>query len=216
MALIEMRQITHRYSKNDAFILKDFSLSVEAGQHLAITGPSGSGKSTLLSILALLLRPEAGSYLLNGTATERLGESQRAKTRLTQIGLVVQDYALLNDQSALDNVMTPLLIQGHMRKKEAVQRARVALEDVGLEEFASKKAGRLSGGQRQRVAIARALIGNPAVILADEPTAQLDGGTARMITELLLRRTSGGTALIFATHDLSLTEGFDQVVQLRS
>lgn len=216
MALIEMRQITHRYSKNDAFIFKDFSLSIEAGQHLAITGPSGSGKSTLLSILALLLRPEAGSYLLNGTATERLGESQRAKTRLTQIGLVVQDYALLNDQSALDNVMTPLLIQGHMRKKEAVQRARAALEDVGLEEFASKKAGRLSGGQRQRVAIARALMGNPAVILADEPTAQLDGGTARMITELLLRRTSGGTALIFATHDLSLTEGFDQVVQLRS
>ena len=132
MALIEMRQITHRYSKNDAFILKDFSLSVEAGQHLAITGPSGSGKSTLLSILR------------------------------------------------------------------------------------QKKPGQLSGGQRQRVAIARALMGNPAVILADEPTAQLDGGTARMITELLLRRTSGGTALIFATHDLSLTEGFDQVVQLRS
>ncbi|HIS99116.1 MAG TPA: ATP-binding cassette domain-containing protein [Candidatus Faecaligallichristensenella faecipullorum] len=216
MALIEMRQITHRYSKNDAFILKDFSLSVEAGQHLAITGPSGSGKSTLLSILALLLRPEAGSYILDEQSTERFGGRQRAETRLRKIGLVVQDYALLSDQSALDNVMTPLLLMGGMRRKEIIERARAGLKDVGLEEFASRKAGQLSGGQRQRVAIARALIGNPAVILADEPTAQLDGGTARMITELLLRRTSGGTALIFATHDLSLTEGFDHVVQLRS
>ena len=215
MALIEMRQITHRYSKTDAYILKDFSISVERGQHLALTGPSGSGKSTLLSILALLLRPESGSYLLNGTATELLGHRQRAKMRLTQIGLVVQDYALLNDQSALNNVMTPLLIRGEISKNEAIERSREALKDVGLEEFAFQKAGHLSGGQRQRVAIARALVGKPTVILADEPTAQLDGGTARMITELLLQKTSGKTTLIFATHDLTLTEGFDQIVHLR-
>lgn len=215
MAFIEMRQITHRYSRNDAFIFKDFSLSIEAGQHLAITGPSGSGKSTLLSILALLLRPEAGSYSLDGQPTERFSGHQRAETRLRKIGLVVQDYALLSDQSALDNVMTPLLLMGGMRKKEAVEQARTALKDVGLEEFASRKAGQLSGGQRQRVAIARALIGNPAVVLADEPTAQLDGGTAKIITELLLQRTGSGRILIFATHDLSLTEGFDQIIRLR-
>lgn len=215
MAMIELKNIMHKYQNQDEYVLDDLSITVNSGESMAIVGPSGSGKSTLLHILALLLKPTSGEYYLNGINTSCLNASKRANTRLTTIGMVVQDYALLPDRTALDNVITPLLILGGFNKKQIREMGLEALNELGVAPVANKKAGQLSGGQRQRIAIARALITKPSIVLADEPTAQLDNRNAHLVTELLQTKKRPEVSLVFATHDTSLIKEFDSILQLR-
>lgn len=215
MAMIELKNITHKYQSQDEYVLDNLSITVNSGESMAIVGPSGSGKSTILHILALLLKPTFGEYYLNGINTSCLNALKRANTRLTTIGMVVQDYALLPDRTALDNVITPLLILGGFNKKQIKEMGLEALNELGVAPVANKKVGQLSGGQRQRIAIARALITKPSIVLADEPTAQLDDRNAHLVTELLQTKKRPEVSLVFATHDTSLTKEFDSILQLR-
>lgn len=213
MPIIRAENIGHAYdSKN--YVLKDISILLEAGNALAVTGVSGSGKTTLLNILALLMHPTCGEYTFLDANASKLSESARAQMRLKNIGLIRQDLALLPDRSALENVMVPLLLMGKAKKKEMLDRGKEALDCVGILQQADARIGKLSGGQRQRVAIARALVTKPKLILADEPTAQLDADNARAVVELLRKVTRSDATLILSTHDLSLLSSFEKRLNL--
>ncbi|MDR0480716.1 MAG: ABC transporter ATP-binding protein [Gallionellaceae bacterium] len=191
-------------AKQPLAVLDRVSLTIGRGESCAIVGSSGSGKSTLLNILGLLDRPASGRILLNGQDMTRADADQRAYFRNQLIGFVFQSYNLLPRLSALDNVALPLLYRG-CPHAEAVQRAREQLERFGLGGRSSHRPAELSGGQKQRVAIARGLVGTPALILADEPTGNLDSVAAREVMDILLRlnRTEGVT-LVMVTHDSKL------------
>ena len=214
MAIVKALNIGHSYD-GKLYVLNDISFELNAGQTLVITGPSGSGKSTIMNLLAMLMKPTKGALSFQNVDIATLNETQRTKMRLANIGMVRQDLALLPDRSALENVTVPLLLMGKIDKKEIVQRGQSILERVGLEAQIHSKSGQMSGGERQRLAIARALISNPKLILADEPTAQLDEANAHRIKELLIHMTEKNAALVFATHDMSLVDSFDQRLQLR-
>ena len=185
-------------------VLRGIDLEVRAGDFLAIMGPSGSGKSTLMSILGLLGRPTSGSYHLDGRDVFTLGDDALSSLRNSRIGFVFQSFNLMSHLSALENVGVPLIYRG-VTLHEARRRARAMLEKVGLGDRTGHTPGQLSGGQKQRVAIARALVGEPAVILADEPTGALDGATAedvlRLLTEL---NASDGITIVVITHDTTV------------
>jgi putative ABC transport system ATP-binding protein len=192
------------------------SLAVRAGEVVAVTGPSGSGKSTLLFLLAGLDEPDAGSVRLSDVDWRSLRGAARDEFRRRQCGFVAQGSTLLPPATAAENVEVPLLLAG---RPPEVRRARVAevLEQVGLAGEGSKLPDQLSGGQQQRVAIARALVGGPAVVLADEPTASLDSGTAEVVTRLLVRLARGtGAAVVLVTHDPAVAAHGDRTVRLRS
>ena len=212
--LVKVTNLYHTYDGRTP-VLSDVSFELHPGRALAVTGPSGCGKSTLMNCLALLTRPTGGRIMLENIDVTTLSESKRARMRLCEIGLIRQDLALLPHRSALENVIVPLLLKGGMSKREMLDRGRESLTAVGLETQIDSQVGRMSGGQRQRVAIARAVISNPKLILADEPTAQLDADNAQRITELLLQLTVGQSALVFATHDINLLSSFEQQLQLR-
>ncbi|HTY25196.1 MAG TPA: ABC transporter ATP-binding protein [Desulfomonilaceae bacterium] len=195
-------------------VLKGINLTVGYGESMAVTGPSGVGKSTLMHILGLLDRPVSGRIMLDGVDVFQLGDTERARVRNRRVGFVFQFFQLLPEFSALENVIMPGLIAGQ-REVDLEQRATAILEEVGLADRASHRPGELSGGEQQRVAIARALIMNPDVLLADEPTGNLDPETGQEI-EVLLRNLNllRKTTLIVVTHKESLAKAMSRRVGL--
>ncbi|MPN21539.1 putative ABC transporter ATP-binding protein YknY [bioreactor metagenome] len=202
MAQIELAGIERTFTLGDSRVhaLRNIELAVSAGEYLAIMGPSGSGKSTLLNLLGLLDRPDAGHYRLEGRDVTALSGDEQAAVRRDRIGFVFQSFHLVPRLSAAENIALPLMLSG-MPPAERDARVARALHDFGLESRARHRPEELSGGQRQRVAIARATIMQPAMLLADEPTGNLDRHTGQEVTELLEALNAGGTTLIVVTHD---------------
>lgn len=201
--MIQLESICKTYGSGEGrvCVLKDVSLCVKAGELCAIMGPSGSGKSTLLNILGLLDQPTSGRYNLEGTDIQNADANTLADLRNEKIGFIFQSFHLLPRLSALDNVAHPLLYQG-LGKAERRKRAATQLKQVGLKDRAHHRPDELSGGQHQRVAIARALVGSPSLILADEPTGNLDSASATEIMDLIKQLNSSlGVTTIIITHD---------------
>jgi lipoprotein-releasing system ATP-binding protein len=205
---------TFRQGERELHVLRGVDLAVAPGEMAALVGPSGSGKSTLLHIAGLLERPDEGEVTIAGEAVGRLGDDQRSKLRRKALGFVYQYHHLLPEFSALENVIVPQMIAGRP-KREARQHARTLLETVGLAERLEHRPARLSGGEQQRVAIARALANGPIVLLADEPTGNLDPETAARVFGMLremVRQTR--VAALIATHNLELARSMDRVLRL--
>ena len=200
--MIRLENITKTYEKHGQTLraLEDVSLHVPKGDFLAITGPSGSGKTTLMNILGCLDRPTTGKYLLEGTTVEGLGGAAAADIRNRKIGFIFQSFNLIGSMSALENVELPLVLRGESRKSRR-QKALEALARVGLQDRAGHRPAELSGGQQQRVAIARVLAAQPPLILADEPTGNLDGVTSREILSILRQLHGEGQTIVMITHD---------------
>lgn len=193
--------------------LKNINLEINYGEYAAILGPSGSGKSTLMQIIGCLLTPTSGDYILSGRNVSKLKRNELAKVRNHQIGFVFQSFNLLAQVSLLDNVALPLLYQG-MSTSERHARAKVLLEKLGLGEHLNHLPNELSGGQQQRVAIARALVNDPEVILADEPTGNLDSKSGQDVVNLFEQFSSQGKTVILVTHDLKLAERAKRVIEI--
>jgi putative ABC transport system ATP-binding protein len=194
--------------------LTGIDLIVGAGETVAITGASGAGKSTLLSILGTLERPTSGTVRIAGTDTSALSDGQLSEVRATRLGFVFQQFFLLEQLSVLDNVATGLLYRG-LPLRSRRERAAEALYEVGLAARIGHRAGQLSGGERQRVAIARAIVGRPAVLLADEPTGNLDSATGAGITELLAGLAGERTTVVLITHNVDVAAAMGRQVHLR-
>ena len=196
-------------------ILRGVSLVIEPGQIVALTGPSGAGKSTLLQIAGLLERPTVGDVLVGGQSCHGLGDDARTEMRRDRLGFVYQYHHLLPEFSALENIMLPQMIAG-LTKQVAAERARELLSMVGLEARASHRPARLSGGEQQRVAMARGLANAPSVLIADEPTGNLDQHTADAVfNSLLLIVRETGVAALIATHNMALAARMDRVLELQ-
>jgi putative ABC transport system ATP-binding protein len=217
--LIEITNLTKVYGMGEVAVhaLQGVNLQVERGEFVAIMGPSGSGKSTLMSILGCLDRPTDGTYVLDGEDVSRLRKPRLAGVRNRQIGFVFQSYNLLPRLTAVKNVMLPLLYNSHQNLSDAEchERAVAALEAVGLGDRTHHRPNELSGGQQQRVAIARALINNPSIILADEPTGNLDTQSSEEIIELLHQLHEQGATIVMVTHEPGLAERAERVIFLR-
>ncbi len=194
-------------------VLKDINLSVHPGEYVALMGPSGSGKSTLMNIIGALDVPTSGKYILNGREVEKLSDDQLAEVRNKEIGFVFQTFNLLPRLSALENVALPLIYAG-VSKRERLERARRMLADVGLADRMDHKPNQLSGGQRQRVAIARALINNPSILLADEPTGNLDSQSSEDVMKLFDRLHEQGHTIILVTHEPDIAAHAKRLVRL--
>jgi lipoprotein-releasing system ATP-binding protein len=214
--LIELRHVTKTIGDGVATTLvADIDFSVGPGEFVAVTGPSGSGKSSLLYLLGLLDVPTAGTVWMQGHPVSADDESERARLRLKLLGFVFQFHFLLSEFTALGNVMLPMRALGGRSEREMKERARDLLASLGLEAHAEKLPGQLSGGQRQRVAIARALANEPQVILADEPTGNLDTQSSEQVLTLLRRLVDDtGRALVMVTHDLTLAARADRQIRL--
>jgi ABC-type lipoprotein export system ATPase subunit len=193
--------------------LDGVSLRIGAGELVAILGPSGSGKSTLMNVMGLLDRPTCGEYRLDGKAMSSLSGRELARVRNRVIGFVFQSYHLLPRTTATENVQLPLL---YSNRTDFAQRSQAALEAVGLADRRSHYASELSGGQQQRVAIARAIVNEPLVILADEPTGNLDAAAARNIMDLFQAQNRRGTTVVLITHDEALAREANRVIRLRA
>jgi putative ABC transport system ATP-binding protein len=195
-------------------ILKDISLSVAPGEAIGLIGPSGSGKSTLLMVMAGLERPDSGEVVVNGTPFNALDEDALARFRGRQVGIVFQSFHLIPTMTALENVAVPLELAGN---PDAARRAAEELRSVGLGDRLHHYPTQLSGGEQQRVALARALAPDPAILVADEPTGNLDEATGKQIVDLLFtKHAERGMTLVLVTHDTSLAQRCDRVVRLRS
>jgi putative ABC transport system ATP-binding protein len=213
--LISLDRVSRVYSMGrlDVPALDDVSLEVRAGEFVAIVGPSGSGKSTMMNILGCLDRPTHGSYRLAGTPVADLDDDGLAALRSRTIGFVFQSYNLLPRTTALDNVATPLLYQG-IGRAERARRARAALERLGLGDRMDHEPTELSGGQQQRVAVARALVTEPALILADEPTGNLDSHAGADVIALLRELHAAGRTIVLITHDPEVAASADRQIHL--
>lgn len=200
--MIELRQINRIFQVGDEEVhaLQDIDLSFEHGEYVSIMGPSGSGKSTLLNILGLLDKPTSGTYLLDGIDTTSMSDNQQADVRRNKIGFVFQSFHLISRLTAAENIGLPLTLAG-MPPKERESRVMDVLESVGLTDRAEHRPDQLSGGQRQRVAIARATILRPTILLADEPTGNLDQSSGESVIEVLEGLNSEGIILLVVTHD---------------
>jgi putative ABC transport system ATP-binding protein len=194
--------------------VRDVDLELGHGEFLAITGPSGCGKSTLLNLLGGLDRPSGGEIYLHGERVDGAGESRRARLRRTEIGFVFQFFNLIANLTVADNVELPALLAG-VPAREARRRAAELLDRLGLAETAARVPGALSGGQQQRVAIARALVNRPSVLLADEPTGNLDSAAAREVVGVLRERSEGGQSIVLVTHDLRVASAAHRVLRMR-
>ncbi len=214
--VIEIEHIGRKYVIGTEVIhaLKSVSLTIHKAEFVALMGPSGSGKSTLMNILGCLDTPTSGSYKLNGIKVSDMSENELAEIRNREIGFVFQTFNLLPRSTALENVALPLVYAG-LSKADRHARALEALERVGLGNRVEHKPNELSGGQRQRVAIARALINNPSIILADEPTGNLDTRTSEEIMGLLEKIHAGGNTIILVTHEEDIAQHAHRVVRMR-
>jgi putative ABC transport system ATP-binding protein len=215
-AVIETRKLSRVHGEGDAAVaaLRDVDLAVRHGEFVAVTGPSGCGKSTLLNMLGGLDRPTSGEVLLLGERTDSASEARRARLRRTEIGFVFQFFNLIANLTVADNVELPALLAG-VPAREARRRGRELLERLGLDHTASRVPGELSGGQQQRVAIARALVNRPSLLLADEPTGNLDSAAARDVVGVLRERHDEGQTIVLVTHDLRVASTADRVVTMR-
>ncbi len=218
-AIIEIDQITKVYQMGDVKVtaLDGISLNVKAGEFLAIMGPSGSGKSTLMNILGCLDRPTSGTYLLEGQAVSRMSRDQLAHIRNQKIGFVFQSYNLLAQATALQNVLMPVVYRrnGQFSNKDRLEMAHQVLASVGLTDRDNHKPTEMSGGQQQRVAIARALINSPALILADEPTGNLDSHSGLEIMAILQELHTSGHTIVMITHDAKNAAYAEKTVYLK-
>ncbi|MFW0715361.1 ABC transporter ATP-binding protein [Pedobacter sp. N23S346] len=214
--LINIKEIGRKYVIGSEVIhaLKSVSLDINKGEFVALMGPSGSGKSTLMNILGCLDTPSSGTYILNGTNVSHMTDDALAEVRNQEIGFVFQTFNLLPRSTALDNVALPLIYAGSS-KKDRQARAAKALENVNLGNRMDHKPNELSGGQRQRVAVARALINNPSIILADEPTGNLDTKTSIEIMGLLEEIHSKGNTIILVTHEEDIAQHAHRIVRMR-
>ena len=202
MALIETQDLWKTYTMGDEEIhaLRGVSIRIEKGEYVAIMGPSGSGKSTLMNLIGCLDTPSKGTYLLNGKEVSTMNDNELARIRNEEIGFVFQTFNLLPRATALHNVELPLVYAG-VPSRERLERAKIALDKVELSQRMNHKPNELSGGQRQRVAIARALVNNPSILLADEPTGNLDSKTGVEIMALFERLHRSGNTIVLVTHE---------------
>ena len=212
----ELLHVSKIYGRGDTQVraLDDLCLSVDRGDYLAVMGTSGSGKSTAMNILGCLDRPSSGSYRLNGVPVESLDDDQLADLRNRELGFVFQQFHLLPQLTAMDNVMLPMIYAG-VPADERRERARLALERVGLAQRLENKPNQLSGGQQQRVAVARAIINRPALLLADEPTGALDSRTTDEVLALFDDLNAQGITLLIVTHEQEVGDRAKRVVHFR-
>jgi len=213
--LIKLDGVTKAFFTDDVetHALSGIHLEIKRGDYVAISGPSGCGKSTLLSILGLLDTPTEGSYTLNGHAVADLNLAERARIRNREVGFIFQSFNLIGDLTVFENVELPLTYRG-MAASERKRRVTAALERVGMAHRAKHLPSQLSGGQQQRVAVARALVGEPAILLADEPTGNLDSKNGEAVMELLSELHRGGATICMVTHDPRFARSADCTVQL--
>jgi putative ABC transport system ATP-binding protein len=216
MGIIETHDLWKTYvmGTEEIHALRGVSIGIEKGEYVAIMGPSGSGKSTLMNLIGCLDTPSKGSYLLNGKQVSQMNDNELAHIRNQEIGFVFQTFNLLPRASALHNVELPLIYAG-MPSRERQERAKDALTKVELENRMTHKPNELSGGQRQRVAIARALVNNPSILLADEPTGNLDSKTGVEIMNLFERLYAAGNTIILVTHEPDVAAHAKRVISIR-
>jgi putative ABC transport system ATP-binding protein len=216
MALIETRDLWKTYVMGDEEIhaLRGVSIEIDSGEYVAIMGPSGSGKSTLMNLIGCLDTPTKGSYLLNSKEVASMNDDELARIRNEEIGFVFQTFNLLPRATALHNVELPLIYAG-MASKDRQERAKQALEKVELMQRATHKPNELSGGQRQRVAIARALVNDPSILLADEPTGNLDSKTGNEIMGVFERLHANGNTIVLVTHEADIAAYAHRVISIR-
>jgi len=216
MALIDTHDLWKTYvmGSEEIHALRGVSIGIERGEYVAIMGPSGSGKSTLMNLIGCLDTPSKGSYLLNGKQVSQMNDNELARIRNEEIGFVFQTFNLLPRATALQNVELPL-VYGGVQGKERGQRARAALEKVELGPRMGHRPNELSGGQRQRVAIARALVNNPSILLADEPTGNLDSKTGSEIMALFARLHEAGNTIVLVTHEADIAAFAHRTIHLR-
>ena len=217
MGGIRVTDLTRHYRSGRSLVraLEGVTLAIEPGEFVSVVGRSGSGKTTLLDLLGLLLRPTAGTVEIDGIDTGRLGDGQRATLRGERIGFIFQDFNLLPTLDALENVMLPLRYR-RRRDPGGAARARRLLEEVDLGDRLDHRPSELSGGQAQRVAIARALVNEPALVLGDEPTGEVDSETSQQLLDLMRRMNrEKGVTFVIVTHDLEIAARTDRVIRLR-
>lgn len=214
--VIELKDIQRHFKMGNETVkaLRGINLNINRGEYVALMGPSGSGKSTLMNIIGALDTPTSGKYRLNGQEVEKLSDNELAKIRNKEIGFVFQTFNLLPRTTALDNVALPLVYAGKS-KAQRTERAKEVLKTVGLADRMTHKPNELSGGQRQRVAVARALVNNPSIILADEPTGNLDSKTSDEIMELFNDLHRKGHTIVLVTHEEDIAEHAKRIVRLK-
>jgi putative ABC transport system ATP-binding protein len=213
--LIQMENLTKVFTTDEVetHALAGVHLEIERGEFVSISGPSGCGKSTLLAILGLLDSPSNGRYILKGTPVERLDRSERARIRNREIGFIFQAFNLIGDLTVFENVELPLTYR-HVPSAERKRMAREALEKVGMSHRQKHYPSQLSGGQQQRVAVARALVGEPSILLADEPTGNLDSANGEAVIEILRNLHRGGATICMVTHDPRYARYADRTVRI--
>jgi putative ABC transport system ATP-binding protein len=216
MVIIETKNIAKRYVMGSEVIdaLKDVTITIKKGEYVAFMGPSGSGKSTLMNIIGCLDSPTSGSYVLNNKDVSGMSENELAEVRNKEIGFVFQTFNLLPRQSSLENVALPLIYAGY-GKAARTEKAQAVLASVGLGERSLHKPNELSGGQRQRVAVARALVNDPSILLADEPTGNLDTKTSYEIMQLFHEIYEKGNTIIMVTHEEDIANYAHRIIRLR-
>lgn len=213
--IIELNKITKNYVTGDIIthVLKGISITIKEGDFIAITGRSGSGKSTLMNILGLLDTPTSGKYILNGSPITKFNEDDLSKLRSKTIGFVFQSFNLLARSTTLENVVLPAIYAG-ISAKDREKRAKEILVSLGMEERIHNRPNQLSGGQQQRVAIARALMNNPELILADEPTGNLDTKSGHDVMEILKDLNKKGKTIVLITHEIDIASQAKKIIQL--
>ena len=214
--VIDLKNIIRNFQlgSQTVHVLKDIDLTIKKGEYVALMGPSGSGKSTLMNLLGCLDTPTSGSYMIANRDVSKMNDNQLADVRNKEIGFVFQTFNLIPRQTALQNVALPLVYAGE-KKEKRISRAKKVLDEVGLSDRITHKPNQLSGGQRQRVAIARALVNSPSIILADEPTGNLDSTTSNEIMKLFEEIHKNGNTLIIVTHEEEIAQHANRIIRLK-